>query len=393
MRLTPTTEAEVADAMRNAIAARLPLVVEGNGTRRGLARPVQAATTLSLEKLSGITLYEPSEMVIGAWAGTPLSEINRTLDAKGQMLAFEPMDHRALYGSTGEPTIGAIAAGNISGPRRVSAGACRDSLIGVRFVNGKGETVKNGGRVMKNVTGLDLVKLQCGALGTLGILTEVIFKVIPKPATIATLDLRGLTDTDGIAALCAAMNSPFEPTGAAHIPADLAGGTARTLLRIEGFPEQIAYRSGALAKLLKPHGQLSAITDDGSKLWQDIRDAAVLATPATDAIWRISVPPTKAVDTVAAIRKSRKLRCYFDWSGGLIWLATPEEHSAGHDIIQSVTATAGGHATLVRGSETLRASIPVMQPLEPAVMQLQRGLKASFDPDGLINPGRMYAGI
>jgi glycolate oxidase FAD binding subunit len=394
MRISPTTEAEVAHAVLEAIADKAPLSVEGGGTRNGLGRPVQAACTLSLAKLTGITLYEPAEMVIGAWAGTPLSEVVKTLDERGQMLAFEPMDHRKLYGTTGEPTIGAVAACNISGPRRVMAGACRDSLIGVRFVNGKGEIIKNGGRVMKNVTGLDLVKLQAGAHGTLGVLTEVIFKVQPKPAMVATLEITGLGDARGIEALCAAMGSPFEPTAAAHLPAGISGAKARTLIRIEGFPEQIAYRTQALAMRLQDFGVLSRNPDAQSgALWSDIRDAAFLAEPRTDAVWRISVAPGKAADTVTAISRDRAVRVFYDWSGGLIWLATAQGDLAGGKLIQNAAAAAGGHATLVRADAVLRAAQPVFQPQNPVLQKLQAGIKASFDPDGIINPGRMVAGV
>jgi glycolate oxidase FAD binding subunit len=393
MPLLPTTEADVALAVREAHASRTLLSIEGGGTRRGLGRPSQHGKTLSLAKLSGITLYEPSEMVIGAWAGTPLSEVTAALAAKGQMFAFEPMDHRCLLGTSGEPTIGAVAAANISGPRRIMAGGCRDSLIGVRFVNGRGAIIKNGGRVMKNVTGLDLVKLQAGAFGTLGVLTEVIFKVIPKPPARATLVLHGLSDAVGVAALCAAMGSPFEPTGAAHLPAGIGAEKARTVIRIEGLPEQMDYRTAALTKLLAAHGAPAILTGEPhDTLWSTIRDAAPLAEPRTEAVWRLSVAPSKGPETMAALQQKRDLRGFYDWSGGLIWLATAETDGAGADLIQSTAATMGGHATLVRGSDALRATIPVFQPLDPAIQHLQAGLKKSFDPDGILNPGRMVAG-
>jgi glycolate oxidase FAD binding subunit len=385
----PTTEEGVQAVVLEARARRQPLAIEGGGTKRGLGRPVQAAATLSLAKLSGVTLYEPAEMVIGAWAGTPLSEVTAALDARGQMLAFEPPDWRALLGSEGEPTIGAVAACGLAGPRRIMAGGARDSLIGVRFVNGRGEIIKNGGRVMKNVTGLDLVKLQAGAHGTLGVLTEVIFKVIPKPAASATLAFHGLSDANGVALLCTAMGTPFEPTGAAHVSA--AGGAARTLIRIEGFPEQISYRSAALFGILGK-GQLVE-GQAHEALWREVRDATILAEPRDHAVWRISVPQTRGAAAAAAVGAMRKARWFFDWSGGLVWLATSAEDDAGAAAVQTAAANAGGHATLVRAPEAVRAAVTVFQPQDPAVGKLQSGLKSSFDPDGILNPGRMYAGV
>jgi glycolate oxidase FAD binding subunit len=365
--------------------------VQGAGTPEAIGRPVQAARTLSLAGLSGITLYEPAEMVIGAWAGTPLAEVQRSLDAKGQMLAFEPPDYRSLLGAEGEPTIGAVAACGLAGPRRVMAGGARDSLIGVRFVNGRGEIIKNGGRVMKNVTGLDLVKLQCGAYGTLGVLTEVIFKVVPKPPAAATLVFAGRSDGAGVKLLCDAMGTPFEPTAAAHLPAGIGASEPRTLLRLEGFPDQIAYRSGELMKRL---GQAETIADEAhAALWRDIGDASLIAEPRNDAVWRISVPPTQAVGVTQAISRQRGARWYHDWSGGLIWLATPADDDAGAGAIHAAADGAGGHATLIRAPEAIRAAAAVLQAPKLAVRKLQAGLKGSFDPDGILNPGRMYAGV
>ncbi len=387
MKLEPRSEVDVRDAVLEARARKAPLAVEGGGTRRGLGRPVQAAATLSLRQLTGITLYEPAEMVIGAWAGTPLADVRKTLDAQGQMLAFEPPDQRRLLGAKGEPTIGGVVATGLAGPRRICAGGVRDSLIGVRFVNGRGEIVKNGGRVMKNVTGLDLVKLQCGAHGTLGVLTEVIFKVAPKPPAEATLVFSGRAGAAAIDLMCRAMGTPFEPTGAAHLPA-----TGQTLLRLEGFPDQIAYRSGEMTKRL---GQAADLVTGKAHdaLWREVRDARALAEPPDEAVWRISVPPSRGADVAAAIGEARASRWFFDLSGGLIWLATEAGGDAGAAVVQEMAARAGGHATLVRAPEAVRAAASVFQPQPEAVMRLQRGLKASFDPDGILNPGRMYAEI
>lgn len=388
--VAPASESEAAEIVRAARAAKTTLRILGGGTRAGLGRPVRADAILSTAGLAGITLYEPAEMVIGARAGTPLATVERTLAGHGQMLPFEPMDHRALYGTSGEPTIGAVAAGNISGPRRISpAGAARDSLIGVRFINGQGEAVKSGGRVMKNVTGLDLVKLQSGALGTLGLLTEVIFKVLPRPEAERTLMLEGLDDARAVAALAAGLTSPYEISAAAHVPD--VNGKARTLLRIEGFAEQLAYRTGTLSTLLKPFGSVAVLgAKDSAMLWREVRDVTPLAEPRDTAIWRLSVKPSDGPAVVAAIGGALPLagRVY-DWGGGLVWLAVAATGDAGAGAIRAAVAARGGHATLVRAPEEVRARLAVFQPEVPAVARLTAGIRAGVDPDGILNPGLM----
>src|SRR3954465_3972416 len=289
---TPSTEQDAATIVTEAVARRTPLSLVGGGTEACVGRRAQPAGTLSAAALTGVTLYEPAEMVIGARAGTPLAEVVRTLAEKGQELTFEPMDYRPLLGSTGEPTFVGVAATNLSGPRRIMAGAARDSLIGVRFVNGQGEVIKNGGRVMKNVTGLDLVKGMSGSWGTLGFFTEVIFKVLPRAERVATLAFSGLDDARAIEALSLALGSPFEVTGAAHLPAKLGGGGARTLIRIEGFTVSIDYRLGELKRLLKRFGAADVIEgDEAAALWRLVRDVESLADPRDRAVWRGSPPP------------------------------------------------------------------------------------------------------
>lgn len=384
---SPASEAEAIEAMRGALAAKRPVRISGGGTRMGVGRPVQSAITISTAALKGITLYEPAEMVIGALAGTPLATVEETLAAKGQMLPFEPADYRTIYASTGTPTIGAVAAGNVSGPRRLWAGAARDSLIGVRFVNGAGDIIKSGGRVMKNVTGLDLVKLQAGAWGTLGLLTEVIFKVCPRPETTATLVLTGLDDAHAVAALGRAIGSPFEITGAAHLSQE-----ARTYLRIEGFAESVAYRIGALARLLGDFGRLERL-DASIDVWAGIRDAAPVALPHDRALWRLSVKPSDAAAMVATIRAARDCAALYDWGGGLVWLAMDAKGDAGEAIVRAAARAAKGYATLMRAPDSLRAAVPVFEPEPAPVAALTRRIKAAIDPSGLINPGLMQAGL
>lgn len=389
---TPTTEAQACAVVKSVIGSATPLSIRGGGTRTGLGRPAQAASTISSAGLTGITLYEPAEMVIAARAGTPLAVVQETLAERGQMLPFEPMDHRALFGSEGEPTIGAIAACNISGPRRINAGAARDSLIGIRLINGRGEMVKSGGRVMKNVTGLDLVKLVSGSHGTLGFLTEVTFRVLPKPAAIATLQWRGLSDTQGVALLSQALGSPFEPMAAAHLPAGLAGDEALTLLRLENFPDSIEYRAGELALLLGEYGVPDRLEGEHpTALWREIRDAAFFAG-TDEAVWRLSLKPTDGPKAAAAIgRMLPGARWFYDWGGGLVWLAVPVDGDAA--AVRTALKPLGGHATLVRAPDAVRAAVDVFQPLAEPLMRVTAGIKKSFDPDGIFEPGRMYAGI
>lgn len=387
----PRSEAEAATLIGEAAARRERLRLVGGGTRAGIGRPAQDEATLSSAGLTGITLYEPAELVIAARAGTPLAEVEARLAEGGQMLPFEPMDHRPLLGSTGEPTIGAVAAGNVSGPRRIAGGAARDSLIGVRFVNGRGEAVKSGGRVMKNVTGLDLVKLMAGSWGTLGFLTEVTFKVLPVPERTATLALAGLDDARAVEAMSVALGSPFEITGAAHLPEGI-DGPARTLLRIEGFSASVDYRLGQLTRLLRGFTPPSTRErEEAASQWRAVRDVLPFAG-GDEAVWRLSTAPGRGPAVAAAIAAARPSRWFYDWGGGLIWLATPATGDAGAEVVRAALAQ-GGHATLVRAPDAVRAAVPVFEPLSEPLMRITAGLKAAHDPAGLFNPGRMYAGI
>lgn len=388
--LRPASEEEACDMIRAARAEGRTLEIRGGGTRKGLGRPAPAQATISTRALTGVTAYEPAELMMSARAGAPMAEIEAALAGNGQMLPFEPMDHRALYATDGAPTIGAVAACNVSGPRRVKAGAARDSLIGLRFVNGRGESIASGGRVMKNVTGLDLVKLVCGAHGTLGFITEVTFRLLPKPERTGTLVIEGLDDASAIRAMSAAMASPFEVSGAAHLP----GAPARTLMRVEHFAGSVKYRLDELAKLLARFGKVYAVADAVSlDLWRNIRDCARLADPAHPAVWRASVPPSRAAAFVADVGATGALRDWFyDWGGGLVWLATGLETAAA-GAVHSAAARAKGHATLMRAPDDARTLGAVFQPQERTMIELTARVKASFDPDRILNPGRMYAGV
>ncbi|MFD1333296.1 FAD-binding protein, partial [Methylopila musalis] len=324
----PFDEAGIETVIREQVETRAPLAIWGAGTRAGLGRPVEAAAALSTARLTGVTLFEPSELVIAAKAGTPIAEVEAELARAGQRLAFEPFDHRPLYGTAGEPTIGGLVATNASGPRRVQTGAARDALIGVRLVTGRGETIRAGGRVMKNVTGYDITKLAAGSHGTLGVVTEATFKTLPIAESETTLVIQGLDDAHGVAALCAGMGSPFEVSGAAHLPG-AGGAPSRTLLRLENFANQLRYRANELADRLLSFGAADRLAPDDSRaLWRSVAQAAPHLGSPDRAVWRVSVAPTRAPGLIALLGDLALAHVY-DWSGGLIWIATPAEGDAG----------------------------------------------------------------
>jgi len=387
--LAPADEAEAAEMVRG--RARGALDIVGGGTRVGLGRPPEGAGALSTARLQGIVFHEPAEMVLRAKAGTPLATIEASLAAHKQILPFEPMDPRPLYGSSGEPTVGGLVATALSGPRRISAGAVRDSLIGLRLVNGRGEAVFSGGRVMKNVTGLDLCKINCGAHGTLGLILEATFKLLPLPEAEATIVIRRLDDAAAVAAMTTALGSPFSVSGAATIHAGMGREFPRTLIRIEGFQDSVDYRAEKLIALLAKFGAKHALTGEKSqRMWQAIRDVEFLAEPRERAIWRVSLKPSAGAECLArlgaVVRDS-----LLDWGGGLVWLSTDPTEAAAVSVRASAAAL-GGHATLMRAPDALRAD-DVFEPLSPTLARLTKGVKASFDPEGIFNAGRMYAGI
>jgi len=392
VRHEPRDEIEVAEIIKDAASRCSPLRIEGGGTKSSAGRPVHADSVISSTSLRGIAVYEPSELVIQVRSGTPVDEVQSQLRENGQDLPFEPPHFNSLYVGRGRPTIGALAAMNLSGSRRISAGAARDCLLGVRFINGRGEIIRSGGRVMKNVTGLDLVKLMAGSWGTLGFLTEVTFKVLPSARASETLCLEGLADKDAIEVLTVAMGSPYDVSGAAHIPEQDADVPAQTLIRIEGSHSSVEVRVKRLQALIRKYGPVLRLGEDQTAVvWAAIRELTPLRARSDEIVWRLSVPPSAAsVVTELIHSKLEAARWYFDWSGGLIWLALPGQPDAGCNIVRAAVAAVGGYATLMRASEEVRRSVPVFHELSPALMAITTKLKNSFDPNGILNPSRMY---
>jgi glycolate oxidase FAD binding subunit len=402
--LKPSDTIEAAEIIGWAAAGKQTLEIVAGGTKRALGRAVKTDHVLDVSGLAGITDYDPPELVLTTRPGTRLSVIEQELAARRQMLAFEPADWRSLLGSQGEQTLGGVMACNLSGPRRVRSGAARDFFLGFSAINGFGEVWKAGGRVVKNVTGYDMCKLQAGAYGTLSLLTEVTLKVMPKPETACTILLRGLADEVAIPALAQALNTPLEVSAAAHLPAPVArrskigavaaGLGAAAALRLEGPRPSVAGRADAIEALLGHGGRLDETESEA--FWKEIGSVQTLLDPGSRIVWRLCPTPSRAPAVVKAIaEKHASAEAYFDWGGGLIWLSLEAEDAgpdAGATLMRDTVRQAGGYATLIVASEAVRASTSVFEPAEGALAALTARVKNGFDPKGVLNPGRMQEG-
>ena len=397
--LQPSDAKQIAEMISWIVAEGDLLEIVAGGTKRALGRPMKTDHVLDVSRFRGIVDYEAAELVLTARPGEPLASINAELTKERQMLAFEPPDWRALLGAQGEPTLGGVIACNLAGSRRVRAGSARDYVLGFSAVNGFGEIWKAGGKVVKNVTGYDMCKLQAGAYGTLSALTELTVKVMPKPETSCTIVLHGLADDVAIPALANALNSPFEVSGAAHLPATAArrsklgaGGLgAATALRLEGPRPSVAYRADALEALLGRGARLDNAETEA--FWSEVGAVQPFLTQGSRIVWRLCPTPSHAPTVAHSILSTlASAEFFFDWGGGLIWLSVdPVEAGpdAGAGIVRPVVKSTGGHATLVVAPEAVRASVPVFEPLSAGLAELTARVKGGFDPRGVLNPGRM----
>ena len=400
-RLKPRDARDVEEAVRWAVSDGRALDVVGQGSKRAIGRPSQTDLTLDVSGLTGVTLYEPEELVLSAKAGTPIAEIEALVDKHGQQLAFEPADYGPLFGqAAGQGTIGGVVAANLSGPRRIKAGAARDHVLGASAVTGRAETIKTGGRVVKNVTGYDLCKVLSGSWGTLAVMTDITIKVLPKPETEATVVVEGLSDAQACAAMTAATGSSADVSGAAHLPDHVASwfaglkAEAATVLRLEGVAPSVQHREGQLAALMKTFGPVSILDAAASRaVWRDIRDvkAFAVASARHRPVWRISTAPAQAHRLVDLITPAAQM--FYDWAGGLVWLGMPYEDEPDAGSVRMAVGELGGHATLIRAPAAVRAAVDVFQPEPPGLHALSHRVKESFDPKGVLNPGRMWAGI
>ncbi|HEX3347634.1 MAG TPA: FAD-binding protein [Acetobacteraceae bacterium] len=397
----PNEEAPADEAALVALIAETaePLMIVGNNTKALLLRPAEASRRVSTRALDGITLYAPKELILSARAGTPLAAVEAAVAQQGQHLIAEPPDLGALLGTEGPQTLGGVVAANQSGPRRVAWGAMRDHVMGVRAVNGRGEVIRSGGRVLKNVTGLDLCKLLTGSYGTLAVMTEITLKTLPAPERRATVAVGGLDPAAAVRALAAALGSPYGVSAAAYLPLAASAkvpalawlGKAVAVARIEDFATSTSYRAGRLREELRAFGAAEILDDEASRaVWPAIRDARPLVG-AGAAVWRVSVRPSAGPAVVAALGDTGAA-WFLDWGGGLVWIAGPADASL-HDRIAASARAAGGTWTLMRAPDPLRRAVDVVPPEPAPLARITREVKAAFDPRGVLNPGRMFASL
>jgi len=404
--LRPRDPKQVEEAISWALAQGKTLELIGRGSKRAIGRAAQWDATLDLSALTGVTLYEPEELVLSAKAGTPLHEIEALIAKKRQELAFEPMDYAPLLGGdAGATTIGGVIASNLSGPRRIKSGAARDHFLGFSAVSGRGETFKSGGRVVKNVTGYDLCKLMAGSWGTLAAMTDVTIKTLPKAETEQTLLVIGGDAAAAGKIMAAAMASYGDVSAAAHLPIAIAADVAETAsarsavtaLRLEGVAPSVTQRRSVLENLLAPFGALASLEEAQSRaLWRAISDVTPFAAkgPRGGAdIWRISTAPARGAEIGRALADKAGAEILYDWAGGLVWAALPRSDDARASSVHATVAAAGGHATLIRAPAAVRAKVDVFTPEPTPLAALTQRVRKGFDPQGVLNSGRMWAGV
>jgi glycolate oxidase FAD binding subunit len=399
---------DVEQVVRAALASEQPLEIIGHGSKRLIGQPMATNALLDLSALNAVTAYEPNELIITVQAGAPLADVQSLIDSKNQQFAFEPVNTSQLLGTPDTGTIGGMIGAGLAGPRRIKAGGARDHLLGAHAVSGFGDSFKAGGRVVKNVTGYDLCKLLAGSWGTLAVMTEVTLKVMPRPESERTLMLRGLDDVTANRAMTAALGSPFDVSGAAHV----ADSTVRagagvltglgsppeavTLLRLEGITASAVHRAAALAAVLAPFGTAEILEDAASvAAWRSVRDVQPFAANGSLGgwpVWRIVCPPASGGALGERLSRDTGGEVIYDWGGGLIWAALPPKPDAQAALVRQRVNAVGGHATLIRAPAQVRRDVDVFHPQQDGLAALGERVRLSFDPKNILNRGRLTRG-
>jgi glycolate dehydrogenase FAD-binding subunit len=402
--LRPAADWELASFLGEATASQTAVEIIGGHTKRQFGRPRYGESAISTHILRGIRSYNPVERIITVQAGCLVADLERELAEHGQMLGFEPVDMAAVFGDeVGGATVGGVICSNLAGSRRIAVGGVSDNLLGVKAVAGTGEVFHSGGAVSRGAAGIDLKRIMTGSWGTLAALVEVSLRVHAMPEDTRTIVLFGLSEEIAVEAMSSALLTSTGVTGTIHLEPNIAArlwseelrepGQSVTALRLENRSKVSAKRLDDLKDALRAYGEMLVLENDQSLgLWHELRQLRVLPS-SNKPLWRISAIPSKAFQVVTAIRRYMSVDAVYDWSGGLIWLEVPESADAGATEIRRVMASTGGHATLVRAPDEVKATINVFEPMHSGVELITKRLKEVFDPAGILNPGRMYDGV
>jgi len=408
--LYPTKEKEVKDIIKQFYKSNIPIEIIGSNSKKQIGRLLQCAKTLSLSKLNGIVEYLPSELYIKVKAGTSINNIENELKKNNQQLSFEPIDFGYLFmGKSNYGTAGGQVACNISGPRRFKSGSIRDHVLGFRAVNGRGEIIKSGGTVVKNVTGYDLSKLICGSYGTLVAITEITFKVMPAPEENKTLVIHNLNLNQAADLLDKAMSSSNDISGASFLPIDpeckkcemnisktfmlndLKDNGSITAMRLEGLKRSVDQRINNLCEELKiSNYDISVIENLQSEIfWKKIKNLEFFSLTKNN-IFRIVIPPTECVQLINEL--PRKFKFYLDWGGALIWMEACELSEQMFESIRKKVVRHKGYISMIKNSDFLPFVEDVFT-ISLDRFNISQSIKKSFDPKKILNPGKMYTGI
>ena len=398
----PSSREEIAEIIRNCYKKNIPLEINGSKSKNKIGRNFQAEKTLDLTSYSGIIDYKPEELYIKVKAGTPINSIIEELDKHDQQLAFEPVDFGFLFnGKSNNGTIGGVISCNFAGPRRFKVGSARDHLLGFQGINGKGEIIKSGGTVVKNVTGYDLCKLISGSFGTLSVLTELSIKVLPKPQSSKTLIINNPHIKKAIEYLGTALSSPSDPSGGVFYPEqfdqsftfnDLTHKGALTAIRIEGPSNSVDHRIKNLsAELGLLENEYSILESVQTKIfWNKTKNLEIFSNSKKNLL-RIVVPISETLSVLQKM-KSYEINYFLDWGGSLIWAELEKISLKILREIKDITLQHSGYFTIIKVEDDLKASADIFT-IDPIKYKISEKIKKSFDPKRIFNPGKMYSGI
>ena len=400
--LKPETREDISLIIQECYKKNIPIEVNCLQSKKNIGRNFQAEKTLNLSNYKGIIEYKPEELYIKVKAGTSIKEIKAELDKHNQQLAFEPNDFGLLFkGNHDEGSIGGVVSCNFAGSRRFKVGSVRDHVLGFQGINGKGETIKSGGTVVKNVTGYDLSKILSGSFGTLTVLTEISIKVLPKPSSSKTLVIKNPHLLKALDYLNISLSSSSDPSGGVFYPEyftnhftfnDLTHEGPLTAIRIEGPKESIDHRIKNLCKELELNIDESLVLENEQSkiLWEKTRTLEVFSNMKSNLL-RIVVPPSETFEVIKQFRP-HETKYFIDWGGSLIWLQLDRINTKILNDIRKIVNKASGYLTAIKIEEDLKASVDIFS-VDPIKYKISEKLKKSFDPKRILNPGKMYSGI